>query len=140
MRNVESAIEPGRVIVLTPFNLNVFELAKSLTAQFRDGLQQERQDISFKLAHALEAVRKEFEKFKTRPLASITEKDLSGLPAEIKVGQSFTQHDELWKKQAIAMELEKGISEEGLRLLKAEHRELEAFTLCANISETPTPC
>ncbi|TSA39943.1 chromosome segregation protein SMC [bacterium] len=127
LKNVKSAVEPGRVIVLTPFKLHLFEWAKALTSKFREALQQAKQTNSAKLALALEGVRKEFEKFKNRPLASIDEKALSGLPAQIKVGEAFTQQDMLKEKQAAAAELEKATSEEGLRLLKAEHRELEAL-------------
>lgn len=127
LKNVKSAVEPGRIIVLTPFKLHVFEWAKALTTKFREALQQAEHTNSAKLALALEGVRKEFEKFKNRPLASIDEKALSGLPPEIKVGKAFAQQDMLKEKQAAAAELEKATSEEGLRLLKAEHRELEAL-------------
>jgi len=125
--NVKSAVEPGRVIVLTPFKLHVFEQVKALTTQFREALQQAKQTNSEKLAEALEGVRKEFEKFKSRPLGSIDENALSGLPAEIRVGEAFTQEELLKEKQATATELEKATSEEGLRLLNAEHREREAL-------------
>jgi regulator of protease activity HflC (stomatin/prohibitin superfamily) len=36
IQNVTNAVEPGRVIVLTPFKLHVFEWAKALTTKFRD--------------------------------------------------------------------------------------------------------
>ena len=127
LKNVKSAVEPGRIIVLTPFKLHVFEWAKALTTKFREALQQAKQTNSAQLALSLGEVRKEFAKFTTQLLASIDEKTLSGLTAQIKIGEAFTQQDLLKEKQAAAAELEKATSEEGLRLLKAEHRELEAL-------------
>jgi energy-coupling factor transporter ATP-binding protein EcfA2 len=110
--NVKSAVEPGRIIVLTPFKLHVFEWAKSLTTHLRKTLQE---------------VRKEFEGFKDRLLASIDENSLSKLATEIKVGESFAEYDVLKKKQTAMAELEKAVSKEGLRLLKAEQRDMKAF-------------
>jgi recombinational DNA repair ATPase RecF len=123
--NVKNAIEPGRVILLIPFNLHIFEWAKALTTKFREVLQQAQLGNSIKLIQALEAIRIEFAKFKGRPLAIIDDSTVAVLPSQIKLSEGFTEQKLLNEKQAAAAALEKAASEEGLKLLKAEHRELE---------------
>ena len=127
LKNVQSAVEPGRIVVLTPYKLDVFERAKALTSEFRLALQEARESNSKTLAEGLGKVRAEFSTFKGRPLVAIDEKNVSGIAAEIKTGEAFDQHELLKEKQIAAAEMEKAASEEGLKLLKAEHRELEAF-------------
>ncbi len=132
IQNVRNALEPGRVIVLSPFKLHVFEWAKALTTKFRESLQQEQASNSANLATALEAIRKDFGKFKGCPLATIDEKTVAGLPAQIKLGEDFKDQTLLSGKLATAIELEKAVSEGGLKLLRAEHRELEVFLSSLN--------
>src|SRR6185503_18543120 len=78
-------------------------------------------------AKALEIIHARFGKFKTLPLALIDEESVAGLATEIAIGEGFIEHQLLKKKQALAAEMEGAASEEGLKLLKAEHRELESF-------------
>lgn len=127
LKNVKNAVEPGRIIVLTPFKLHVFEWTTALTTQFREVLQQAKQANATKLTQVLGEIRKDFTRFNNLPLAAIDDKTLAVLPAEIKVGEAFTESALLKEKQTAAAELEKAASEEGLKLLKAERRELEAF-------------
>lgn len=124
---VESAVEPGRIVVLTPYKLHVFEWTKALTSEFRLVLQEARETNAKNLAEGLEKIRAEFSKFKNRPLAALDEKNVSGLSAEINIGEAFDQSKLLQEKQNAAAELKKAASEEGLKLLRAEHRELDAF-------------
>jgi AAA domain len=132
IRNVKNAVEPGRVIVLTPFRLHVFEWATALTTKFRGALQRAQLDNAVKLTQALDAIRTDFAKFKGRPLSVIDDKTVAVLLPQIKVGEEFTDQKLLSDKQAAAAELEKAASEEGLRLLRAEHRELETFLASLN--------
>lgn len=132
IQNVTNAVEPGRVIILTPFKLHVFEWAKALTTKFRAALLQAQQDNAAKLTQALVAIRTDFTKFKGRPLAVIEDKSVAVLPAQIKLGDEFTDQKLLGEKQAAAAELEKAASEEGLKLLRAEHRELESLLTSLN--------
>ena len=127
VKNVKDSVEPGRVIELTPFKLHIFEWVKALTAEFRDVLQQAKKDNAAKLGQALSEIRAEFAKFNDRPLSLINEKSIAGLATEIKTYEIFTQHDFLKEKYAESVELKKATSEEGLKLLKAEHRELDSF-------------
>jgi len=127
VRNVKDAVEPSRVIELTPFKLHIFECVKSLTSKFRETLQKAELDNASRLERALVEIQSIFAAFKARPLALINEKTLSSVVMEIKIGDAFSQSDILMEKQAAAADLEKAASEEGLKLLKAEHRELDAF-------------
>lgn len=127
VKNVKDSVEPGRVIVLTPFKLHIFEWTQSMTAKLRDAFQREKTHNGINLASALTEVRLRFEKFTTRPLASLDQSSLPGLPEEITKGERFANHELLRKNQAAGVDLERASSEEGLKLLKAEHRELEGF-------------
>ena len=132
IQNVTNPVEPGRVIILSPFKLHVFEWAKALTSKFREALQRAQLDNSLKLAQALQAIRTDFAKFKARPLAVVEDRTVSHLAAQIKLGEDFKDQKLLGEKQAAAAELEKATSEEGLKLLRAEHRELESLLTSLN--------
>lgn len=132
VQNVTNAVEPGRVIVVAPFKLYVFEWTKALIIQFREGLQRTQLDNSLRLARALQEIRADFMKFKGCPLALIDEKTVSTLTAQIKLGEEFKDQQLLGEKQAAVVEMEKATSEEGLKLLQAEHRELESLLEALN--------
>jgi len=132
IQNVTNAVEPGRVIVLAPFKLHVFEWVKALTTKFRESLQRAQRDNAAKLTQALQAIRIGFTKFEGRPLALIDDKTVSTLAAQIKLGDEFQGQELLGEKQIAAVELEKATSEEGLKLLRAEHRELEFLLTTLN--------
>src|ERR1035437_4744903 len=132
IQNVTNAVEPGRVIMLTPFKLHVFEWTKALTTKFREALQRAQLDNSVKLTQALQTIRTDFTKFKARPLALIEDKTVSDLAAQIKLGEEYKNQKLLAEKQTAGAELEKATSEEGLKLLRAEHRELESLLTALN--------
>lgn len=132
IRNVKNAVEPGRVIALTPFRLHIFEWAKALTTKLREALQRDQQGNSAKLTQTLGEIRSDFTKFKGYPLSVIDEKTVTILPAQIKIGEEFSDQKILSEKQAAADQLEKAASEEGLKLLRAEYRELEVFLASIN--------
>ena len=127
LQTVEGAIEPGKIVVLTPYRLHIFESTKVLTSEFRTALQVVRDANSQNLTDGLEKVRARFGKFNGRLLATLDGKDARRLEAEIKLGEAFDRHDLLEEKRVAASELEKAASEEGLKFLRAEHRELETF-------------
>ena len=102
-------------------------MGEALTTQFRETLRTAAQDNSAKLTRALENIRAEFAKFKGFPLAAIEDKPVDALSKGIKLGERFQDEELLSEKQTAAAELEKAASEEGLKLLRAEYRELETF-------------
>ena len=83
---VKTAVELGRVIVLAPFKLHVFEWTKALTAKFRESLQQAQRENLLKLTQELARIRTDFSKFKDYPLAIIDDKTMVALEAQIKIG------------------------------------------------------
>lgn len=127
IQNVTSAVEPGRVILVAPFKLHVFEWTKALTAKLREALQRAQQDNAAKLTDELQSIRSDFSKFQGRPLALIEDKTVSTLSVQIRLGEEFKDQTLLAEKRAVATELEKATSEEGLKLLRAEQRELESL-------------
>jgi len=124
---VESAVEPGKIVVLTPYKLHVFERTKALTSEFRVRLQEARDNNARQLAEGLDRVRIAFGGFNSRLLAMLDEKSVSELSKEMTLGAGSDQVELLRQKQIAAVELTKAVSEDGLKLLKAEHRELEIF-------------
>jgi energy-coupling factor transporter ATP-binding protein EcfA2 len=127
IQNVTNPVEPGRVIILSPFKLHVFEWTKVLTTKFRTTLHRAQQDNGAKLTQAVTAIRAEFVKFKGRPLAVIDDRAGAVLLEHIELGEDFKDGQLLDEKQTTAAELGKASSDEGLKLLRAEHRELESF-------------
>jgi energy-coupling factor transporter ATP-binding protein EcfA2 len=125
--NVQDAVEPGRVITLAPFDLHVFDWAKSLTAEFRESLQRVQLQNAESLPKMLEEVRADFSAFKSRPLSVVDQMTAAVLSAEIGLGEAFVDDGRLAELQSQAEELRKAASGDGLRLLRAEHRELESF-------------
>jgi recombinational DNA repair ATPase RecF len=125
--NVQAAVEPGRVIALTPFKLHVFELTKALVEQLREVLKEQQRSNAESLGQVLSELRNECSEFSGRPLATVEANTAGVLPAGIALAEAFDQAEELAKKQTSAAALEKATSAEGLRLLKAEHRELDAL-------------
>ncbi len=132
IQNVTNAVEPGRIIVLAPFKLHVFECAKALTAKFRLQLQKAQQDTFADLIQALAAIRAEFVKFKGRPLAVVDDRTVGVLLGQLKLGEEFADQKLLAERQTAAAELEKATSEGGLKLLGAEQRELDSFLTSLN--------
>lgn len=127
LMTVESAVEPGKIVVLTPYKLHVFERTKALTSEFRGRLQEARDRNARQLAEGLDKVRVAFGGFTDRLLARLDEKSVSELAEEMTLGAGSGQDEVLRQKQIAAGELTKAVSEDGLKLLKAEHRELETF-------------
>lgn len=127
IQNVTNPMEPGRVISIAPFKLNVFESVKVITTTFREALQRVQQENSYKLTQSLQEIRTNFAQFNTLPLALIDEKKISTLATQIKLGLDFKDQKLLIEKQTAASELEKATSDDGLKLLRAEHRELVSF-------------
>lgn len=132
VKNVKNAVEPGRIIELIPFKLHIFERTKELTTKLREALQREQQTNTQKLTQALEEIRTIFAKFNGRPLSIIDINNTTLLPSQIILGEKFAAQKLLSEKVTVANELGRAASDEGLKLLKAEHRELESFLTSIN--------
>lgn len=133
IENVKDPVEPGRVIVLTPFRLQIFEWTKTLTTKLREELQRSQRDNSVKLTYSLKEIQMDFAKFEGHPLSVIDDETVAVLQTQVDLGEGFVHQKLLSEKQAAAAELERAASEEGLRLLRAEYRELEVFLNSLNV-------
>ena len=126
-QNIKVAVDPGRVIELSPFKLHVFERATALTNRFRQILQKRQRENAGELAASLEALRNTFATFSGRPLATVTEGTVSILDDTITMGECFAAAADLAAKRSAAVDMEKATSEDGLKLLKSEARELNSL-------------
>lgn len=129
-RNVKVALDPSRVIEITPFKLNSFENVTALTNQFRQKLQERQRNISEKLSENLKSIREDFNEFSGQSLAAITEKNLDILELIIDKAEKFSASSELAGKRSLLVDMEKAASDEGLKLLKSELRELTLLLDC----------
>lgn len=126
-RNIKVAINPSRLIELAPFKLYVFERTMNLTNRFRQVLLQRQRDNAVELNIALEGLLDIFAGFAGRPLATIDESRVGILEEAIKIGEAFAAAGDLAAKRAAVADMEKATSEEGLKLLKSEERELASL-------------
>lgn len=131
-QNIRMAVEPGRVILLTPFKLQVFETVKSLVNELRAELRLRQQRDSEALGRILSELRLTFVDFPSRPMGTVDEHTTAALDAAIATGEAFSQLDDLLKKQEDLKNIEQALSDEGVRLLRAEHRELAALVSQVN--------
>jgi recombinational DNA repair ATPase RecF len=125
--NIRDAVDLGRVVVLTPYRLNVFDLAKDLTTSFREQLYGMQTDNSTKLTELLATIRTDFAAFAGRPLAGVDDANCAVLEEAVQLGKQFADGELLSERLATIAEMEKAASDDGLKLLRAEHRELEKF-------------
>lgn len=131
--NVRDAVDIGRVVVLTPFRLNVFDRAKALTSTFREALQDAQRANQTKLSDTVALLHEDFAGYQGRPLGKIEDLESGMLANLIKLGEGFGDSDALSTSLAAISELDKASSDEGLRLLRAEHRELAEFLAALNV-------
>lgn len=123
-RSLVENVDPGAVISLAPFHLAVFGRLQEMTTQFRDFLQT-RKDANFQiLQNELGEVRKLFERFPDSSWASLTEVSARHLDKEIDDAEKFDELEKLTELRKQIGDLEKGLSEEGMKALKSEVREL----------------
>lgn len=129
--NVSVAVEPGRVISLTPFRLWVFESVRDLTSQVRDALRQKQSTNNEQLIQLLTELNADFQEFDSSPLKSVnlgTSDLLNLLSGEITKAKSYSQQEKLTSLLETKKDLEKATSDEGLKALMLEHLELDSIT------------
>ena len=136
--NVRDAVDIGRVVVLTPYRLNVFDFAKALTTTFREALQKAQRENQEKMAELVAVIQSDFAAFPSRPFGRNGDLDSTAVADLIKAGEGFADRDGLSRSLAAISELEKASSDEGLKLLRAEHRELEELLTALGVLLTAT--
>jgi recombinational DNA repair ATPase RecF len=127
IHNVRNSVQPGRIIELTPFKLDVFETALKHCKDLRIELVRKQQRNEAQLISLVERIRAQFAGFKGSVLAELTSPTPVSLEAELKLAENYPDEDGLSKKLHRKAELEKATSEDGLRLLKGEASALKAL-------------
>lgn len=127
IHNVQNSVQPGRIIELSPFKLDVFETALKHCKDLRTELAGKQNANAVQLAGLVERIRAKFVGFKGSVLAELTSPTAAALEAELKLGESYSEDSGLEGKLERKAELEKATSEEGLKLLKGEASALKAL-------------
>jgi recombinational DNA repair ATPase RecF len=127
IHNVQNSVQPGRIIELSPFKLDVFETALKHCKDLRTELAGKQNENAAQLEGLVERIRTKFEGFKGSVLAELTSPTTAALEAELKLGETYSEKSGLDEKLKRKAELEKATSEEGLKLLKGEAFALKAL-------------
>jgi hypothetical protein len=127
IHNVQNSVQPGRIIELSPFKLNIFETALKLCKDLRSELTARQNENATQLAGLTDRIRTRFDGFKGSVLAGLTTPTPAVLETELKLGEAYSEESGLAEKLKRKAELEKAISEEGLKLLKGEASALKAL-------------
>lgn len=127
IHNVQNSVQPGRIIELSPFKLDVFETALKHCKDLRTELTGKQNENAAQLEGLAERIRTKFEGFKGSVLAELTSPTTAALEAELKLGETYSEKSGLDEKLKRKAELEKATSEEGLKLLKGEASALKAL-------------
>lgn len=118
--NVQNSVQPGRIIELAPFKLDIFETALKLCKDLRTELQGRQNENATQLAVLTDRIRTKFLEFKGSVLAELTNPTPTALEVERKLGEAYSENSGLEDKLKRKTELEKATSDEGLKLLKGE--------------------
>ena len=127
IHNVQNSVQPGRIIALSPFKLDVFETALKHCKDLRAELVGKQNANAAELAGLVERIRAKFVRFKGSVLAELPTPTAAALEAELKLGESYSAESGLEGKLKRKAELEKATSEEGIKLLKGEASALKAL-------------
>ncbi len=125
--NIKNSVQPGRIIELSPFKLDVFGTAKKHCEKLRGELQRRQSENEALLTGVVEQIRTKFEPFEGTVLATLTTPTAATLESQIKLGEAYTEESGLAEKLKKKGELEKATSEEGIKLLKGEVAALKAL-------------
>jgi len=125
--NIKNSVQPGRIIELSPFKLDVFRSAKKHCEELRGELQRRQSKNEGLLSNIVGQIRTKFEPYEGTVLATLTIQTNTALDSAIKLGEAYTEERELTDKLKKKRELEKATSEEGIKLLKGEVAALKAL-------------
>ena len=140
IHNIENSVQPGRIVTLSPFKLDIFETARSHCEALRAELQRRQRENVDQLTCVKEQIRTRFEAYEGKQLADPNRLTTAALDAEIKLGENYSAKSGLDEKAKQKADLEKATSEEGLRLLQGEiaalnalHREIQPIITASDM-------
>lgn len=125
--NVQNSVQPGRIIELSPFKLDVFETALKHCKDLRAELVTKQNENAGQLVSLAERIRIKFDGFKGSVLAGLTSPTTAVLDAVLKLGEAYSEGSALDEKLERKADLEKATSDEGIKLLKGEAAALKAL-------------
>ncbi|EAT59881.1 AAA family ATPase [Chlorobium ferrooxidans] len=125
--NIRNSVQPGRIIELSPFKLEVFETAINHCETLRTELHRRQSENATHLTSALVQIRTKFKPFDGTVLAGLDKPQITTLDAEIELADNYSAESGLEEKLTAKTDLEKATSEEGLKLLKGEVAALKAL-------------
>ncbi|NTW84280.1 MAG: AAA family ATPase [Chlorobiaceae bacterium] len=127
IHNIKNSVQPGRIIELSPFKLDVFETAKNHCEVLRTELQSQQRENASQQTRVIEQICTKFEAFKGSVLANLKQPTTAILDFEIKLGENYSAEEDLDEKLKKKSELEKATSKEGILVLKGEVAALKAL-------------
>mgnify|MGYP000452536629 CR=1 FL=1 len=121
-RNVQSAVEPSRIIELTPFKLHAFNTIRAFVTEIRDALVGEHAGVKTEIASSV--------KHLVTILGSAGNSTFPGgvvssaqlIEQAIVQAMTFPGPEAVAAQQIAAVEMEKATSEQGLKVLSNEAR------------------
>tara|TARA_R100000027_G_scaffold67679_2_gene67691 strand:+ start:563 stop:3097 length:2535 start_codon:yes stop_codon:yes gene_type:complete len=117
-------VDPGKVISLIPFHLGGFGRLQEMTTGFKSYCMERKGLNRTSLETDLEKVKALFVDFPESNMSTLTSDEARSLKEIIEEAEGFKDHESLAKLLKEIETLEKGLTEEGLRLLRAEVRDL----------------
>jgi ABC-type Mn2+/Zn2+ transport system ATPase subunit len=126
-RNIKVAVAPERIIEITPFKLNLFEVVKGHIEAFRKELQCLQGLNITELTLAAQSIRITFQEYPKSTAASFADRRIDLIDAEVALGENFTDEALRITKSAELTDLTRATSVEGLTALRSEQRDLESL-------------
>lgn len=123
--SIKAAIDPNRIVSVTPFRLGLFETVKDFAESVRASINKSILDNRHDLETRLDLIRTIFSDFPNRYLSQINAQSTQGLSGEIAAGATFSQHEAIPQISAKLKDLQRATSNEGLTLLRAELGQIE---------------
>lgn len=125
-------LDPGQIVSLVPFKLASFGRLQAITTAFRDYLLAEQNKNKEIFNEMLTKVKELFADFVECPLAVISADEMATVKKFIEKSQDFSEEHRIQELQKKIEDLKKVLSEEGVKLLRAEF--LELFSICNVVS------
>lgn len=124
LKSLVGSFDPGQVVSLIPFKLATFGRLQSLTTALRDHFQAEQRANGDVIAIKLQSVRDLFAAFTGCPLGTISSNDIPIVEKFLEESTDFSESARIEDLRKRIADLQKALSDEGARLLKAEVSEL----------------
>lgn len=117
---IKETIEIGKIVEVAPFNLSVYERAKTLTSQMKDIFQLNQNERETQLLVNIASIKTKFVEHKTSFLSFLDESKVLEIETLLSNSKDWSKENELDAKSTQLQDLEKATSDEGLKNLIVE--------------------